>query len=176
MAALEELGVLAALGLRFDAALAEEAEALLPADGARDVLLIALALAAAEERALERLALTSELAARVRFRGDPSERELGAAELYAALDPYPVEAAAIAAALAARRSPADAALVRDWLQTQRHVRLEIDGRDLLAAGIPEGPEVGARLAAALAAKRSGGASGREQELRAALDHELPVDA
>jgi tRNA nucleotidyltransferase (CCA-adding enzyme) len=176
MAALEDLGVLAALGLHFDRALAGEAEALLPTDGARDVMLIALALVEADEEALERLALTSELAGRVRFRGDPSEAALSAAELYAALDPYPLEAAAIAGALAARRSPADGAQVREWLETQRHVRLEIDGHDLIAAGVPEGPEVGARLAAALASKRDGGASGREQELRAALDHELPVDA
>jgi tRNA nucleotidyltransferase (CCA-adding enzyme) len=49
------------------------------------------------------------------------------------------------------------------------VRLEIDGRDLLAAGIPEGPEIGARLQRALDRKLDGEASGREQELRAALE-------
>jgi tRNA nucleotidyltransferase (CCA-adding enzyme) len=176
MTALAELGVLDAVGLGFDPELAGEAEALLPSDGAKGVLLVALALVEAEEGAIERLALTAELAARVRFRGDPSEQTLSGAELHAALDPYPVEAAAIVAALAARRSPEDGARVRDWLDTQRHVRLEIDGHDLLAAGVPEGPEVGVRLAAALAYKREGGASGREQELRAALDHEIPVDA
>jgi tRNA nucleotidyltransferase (CCA-adding enzyme) len=49
------------------------------------------------------------------------------------------------------------------------VRLEIDGRDLLAAGVPEGPEIGARLARALDRKLDGEASGREQELAAALE-------
>ncbi len=176
MVALQELGVLAALGLGFDDALAGEAQALLPPDGANELLLLGVALLPAEDEALERLALSAELAARVRFRGDPSEHALTAAELYAALDHFPVEAAAIAGALAARRSPEDGARVRDWLVTQRHVRLDIDGHDLMAAGVPEGPEVGARLAAALASKRGGGASGREQELRAALEHEIPVDA
>jgi tRNA nucleotidyltransferase (CCA-adding enzyme) len=55
--------------------------------------------------------------------------------------------------------------VSEW----RHVRLEIDGRDLLAAGIEEGPEVGRGLEAALAAKLDGQASGREAELRVALE-------
>jgi tRNA nucleotidyltransferase (CCA-adding enzyme) len=35
-----------------------------------------------------------------------------------------------------------------WLRTDRHRRLRIDGEDLLAAGIPEGPELGRRLRAA----------------------------
>jgi hypothetical protein len=54
------------------------------------------------------------------------------------------------------------------------VRLEIDGDDLLAAGLEPGPAVGAGLAAARAAKLDGRASGREAELaealRAAGDH------
>jgi len=58
---------------------------------------------------------------------------------------------------------------RRWLGELRHVRLEIDGRDLLAAGIPEGPEIGARLARALDRKLDGEASGREEELAAALE-------
>jgi tRNA nucleotidyltransferase (CCA-adding enzyme) len=49
------------------------------------------------------------------------------------------------------------------------VRLEIDGHDLLAAGIPEGPEVGERLQRALDRKLDGEISGREQELAAALE-------
>ena len=48
------------------------------------------------------------------------------------------------------------------------MRLEIDGRDLLAAGIPRGPELGARLQRALDRKLDGEADGREQELAAAL--------
>jgi tRNA nucleotidyltransferase (CCA-adding enzyme) len=54
--------------------------------------------------------------------------------------------------------------VADW----RLVALEIDGSDLLAAGVPEGPAVGRGLAAALARKLDGEVQGREQELMAAL--------
>jgi tRNA nucleotidyltransferase (CCA-adding enzyme) len=54
--------------------------------------------------------------------------------------------------------------VRDW----RHVRLEITGSDLMAAGVPEGPAVGRGLAAALVAKLDGEADGRDDELRAAV--------
>jgi len=55
-------------------------------------------------------------------------------------------------------------LIREW----RHVKLEISGGDLLAAGVEEGPAIGAGLEAARAAKLDGAASGREQELAAAL--------
>jgi tRNA nucleotidyltransferase (CCA-adding enzyme) len=55
--------------------------------------------------------------------------------------------------------------VGEW----RHVRLEITGDDLLAAGIPQGPAIGRGLAAALRARLDGEAGGREQELRIALD-------
>jgi tRNA nucleotidyltransferase (CCA-adding enzyme) len=168
MDALAQLGVLGALGLGFDEELAGQAEAILPDDGAGDVLLIAIALVEADEPALARLGLPADLDARVRFRGDPGERALSAAELHAALDTYPVEAAAVLGALASRRSPEDGARVRDWLDTQRHVRLEIDGHDLLAAGVPEGPAIGRGLRAALAAKLDRRASGREQELAEAL--------
>jgi tRNA nucleotidyltransferase (CCA-adding enzyme) len=62
--------------------------------------------------------------------------------------------------------PAQAA--REWLESLRGVRLEIDGADLLAAGVPQGPSVGRGLRAALEAKLDGRVSGREQELAAAL--------
>jgi len=55
------------------------------------------------------------------------------------------------------------------LDDLRHVTLEIDGEDLLAAGVPEGPDVGRALAAALDRKLDGEAAGREAELAAALD-------
>jgi tRNA nucleotidyltransferase (CCA-adding enzyme) len=57
---------------------------------------------------------------------------------------------------------------RTWLERLRHVQLEIDGRDLVAAGVPEGPAVGAGLRAALAAKLDGALSGRQDELDRAL--------
>ncbi len=56
--------------------------------------------------------------------------------------------------------------VREW----RDVRLEIDGGDLLAAGIDAGPAVGAGLEGALARKLDGELEGgREAELAAALE-------
>jgi hypothetical protein len=48
------------------------------------------------------------------------------------------------------------------------VRLVIDGRDLISAGVPEGPSIGKALDAALDAKLDGLIAGREQELAEAL--------
>ncbi len=57
-------------------------------------------------------------------------------------------------------------LASDWST----VALEIDGDDLLAEGIPEGPAIGIGLRAALERKLDGGLSGgREAELRVALE-------
>jgi len=59
---------------------------------------------------------------------------------------------------------------RRWLSELRYVRLEITGDDLLAAGIPEGPEIGWRLEAVLKLRLDGElAGGREAELAAALE-------
>jgi tRNA nucleotidyltransferase (CCA-adding enzyme) len=73
-------------------------------------------------------------------------------------------------------SPTELVLARalgaEWLDeyvgSWRSVALEIDGDDLLAAGVAAGPAVGRGLAAALRAKLDGEISGREQELAAAL--------
>ncbi len=59
--------------------------------------------------------------------------------------------------------------VRDW----RSVSLEIDGTDLIAAGVLEGPALGRGLNEALRRKLDGEVKGREAELRAALDAALP---
>ncbi len=50
----------------------------------------------------------------------------------------------------------------------RGLELEIDGSDLLAAGVPEGPAMGRGLATALRLKLDGELSGRDAELAAAL--------
>ncbi len=55
--------------------------------------------------------------------------------------------------------------LREW----RDVALEIDGADLIAAGVPEGPRLGRGLAVALRGKLDGEVSGREAELSAALE-------
>jgi hypothetical protein len=59
--------------------------------------------------------------------------------------------------------------VREW----RHVRLEISGEDLLAAGVERGPAIGRGLRAALRARLDGEASGRDEELRVALEAASP---
>jgi tRNA nucleotidyltransferase (CCA-adding enzyme) len=81
-----------------------------------------------------------------------------------------------AVALARRRPPVELALARalgaKWLDRYllewNSLRLEIDGRDLIEAGVPEGPALGRGLAAALRRKLDGEISGREEELAAAL--------
>jgi tRNA nucleotidyltransferase (CCA-adding enzyme) len=76
----------------------------------------------------------------------------------------PVEMVALAGALGAH----DAA--RRWLDELRHAALAIDGRDLIAAGVPEGPQIREALDRALVARLDGTIEpGREAELRAALD-------
>jgi tRNA nucleotidyltransferase (CCA-adding enzyme) len=54
--------------------------------------------------------------------------------------------------------------VAEW----RAVRLEINGDDLIAEGMPAGPAVGRGLAEAIRAKLDGEVRGRQEELRAAL--------
>ena len=77
-------------------------------------------------------------------------------------------------ARAARGAPSEAVALaggenaRRWLGDLRHVGLEINGDDLLAAGVPQGPEIGARLQRALDRKLDGEIAGREQELATAL--------
>jgi tRNA nucleotidyltransferase (CCA-adding enzyme) len=83
-------------------------------------------------------------------------------EIAEAVGAAPPELVALAGALGAE--PQAGA----WLETLRHVRLDIDGRDLLAAGVPEGPAIGRGLRAALVAKLDRRASGREQELAEAV--------
>ncbi len=85
----------------------------------------------------------------------------------------PVESLALAAATCELRDGPGSygvQLIDEWLNRRRHVALELTGDDLLAAGIPEGPEVGARLEEShrlLLEERI--EPGRESELRAALE-------
>jgi tRNA nucleotidyltransferase (CCA-adding enzyme) len=73
----------------------------------------------------------------------------------------PAELVAHAGALGPRQAASRALSFRGWT-------LEISGDDLVAAGVPEGPDVGRALAAALEAKLDGEARGRDAELAAAL--------
>ena len=173
---LRELGLDAGIHPGFgvdDEPLARHALALLPDDGRRDRLVLAAAargVPAAELPALlDSLAFEAEdrdvivLAA---TRAGEVTRTLAAAsapsEIAAAVGGAPAELVALAGALGAEPQ------AREWLDRLRHVRLEIDGRDLLAAGVPEGPAIGRGLRAALDAKLDGRASGREQQLAEAV--------
>ncbi len=81
-----------------------------------------------------------------------------------------------AAALARGHDPVVLVLARalgaEWLDRYllewRQVKLEIDGDDLVAAGVPQGPAVGHGLAIALQRKLDGEIDGREAELETAL--------
>jgi len=176
---LHELGLDEAIapgfGIRTDerAQVARRALALLPVDGAPADLLLAVAgLDVPGDRLaglLDRLAFPAgrrdrivaaasrarEVAERLRTAREPSQ-------IAAAAGAGPVELVALAGAMGA-----EPAAVR-WLQELRHVALEIDGSDLLAAGLAPGPAVGAGLAAARAAKLDGRAVGREAELAEAV--------
>jgi tRNA nucleotidyltransferase (CCA-adding enzyme) len=77
---------------------------------------------------------------------------------------------------AERRDPVELILARamgaDWLDRYlanwRQVKLEIDGDDLIAAGVEQGPAIGRGLRAARLQKLEGQISGRDEELAAAL--------
>jgi tRNA nucleotidyltransferase (CCA-adding enzyme) len=176
---LDALGVLGALGIAvpFEDELAARAEALLMHDGDHGVLLMA---------ALLRTSDVAELAGGLELPGESGRRVIAVASAADALaeriaaaespgrvqwllDGNMPETAALAGALAAVSSPDVEEAVRGWLTGARHDGLEIDGEDIIAAGVEQGPEIGARLSHARLRKREGRAEGREQELRAALE-------
>jgi tRNA nucleotidyltransferase (CCA-adding enzyme) len=161
-----------ALGLD-DEPLARRALALLPGDGRRDWLALALAARHVPPPELAYLLHTlafeapdrhAILAAATKAPGLAAElgRARRPSEIADAVADGGPELVALAGALGAERQ------ARDWLQELRHVRLEIGGNDMIDAGVGEGPAIGAGLRAALSAKLDGRVSGREAELREAL--------
>jgi tRNA nucleotidyltransferase (CCA-adding enzyme) len=78
--------------------------------------------------------------------------------------------------VAERRDPVELIVARamgatwldEYLTRWRGLELEIDGGDLIANGIPQGPAIGRGLRAARLAKLEGEISGRDEELAAAL--------
>lgn len=64
---------------------------------------------------------------------------------------------------------AGAEWLEQWQREWRWVELEITGADLLAAGVPEGPQIGDGLDAALRAKLEGATDGADAEMRIALE-------
>lgn len=168
------------VSLSFDAALASRACALLPGDGRRDLLLLAVACRGAAVPALAAWLDGLGFAARERevvmaaaTAADDLEGWLAAAgrpsEIAAAVGRAPVEAVALAGALGAESA------ARRWLDELRHVSLDIDGSDLLAAGVAQGAAVGSGLAAALRAKLDGEAPDRDAQLAVASRAEAPAE-
>ncbi|HEY2537872.1 MAG TPA: hypothetical protein VGI24_12950 [Solirubrobacteraceae bacterium] len=194
-ARMDRMGLLSALHprLRFDRAAIERALALLPSDGRRDLLILAALTLPLALRADDPQAELTALLDRLEFTAPDRERVVASAgavrqlanvlaaaaaaaagdggaarpsRLRAALAAVPVEGIALAGGVSARcAEPAGR-----WLGELREVTLSITGEDLLAAGIPEGPEIGRRLDAALDRKLDREISGgREAELAAALE-------
>jgi len=173
---LAELGIDRAIDPLFrlrDASVLVRALSLLPEVERRERLVLAAALlgapAADAAALLDRLAFVAgdrdaivaaatraeSLSARLEMAGQPSEID-------AAVGGAEPELVALAGAL----GPTSAA--REWLLRLRHVTLEINGDDLLAAGVPQGPAVGAALGAARAALHDGEAPDRASQLAVAL--------
>ena len=125
----------------------------------------AIEFTATEREAVVRTAvLAPSLVSRLQEADRPSRlREAAAAST--------VEGVALAGALAGERPPyGGAEAAHQWLRRWRHVHLAINGQDLIAAGIPAGPEIGRRLASALDRRLDGELpDGPDAELRAALE-------
>lgn len=148
-----------------------DALALLPPDGRSDLLTLAACVepmpAAEVVRWLDELAFPAAdrdvVAAGSReMVRTPLRRARTATEIGRAARGVPVEVVALAGGDQARR----------WIDDLRHRRLAISGADLLAAGVPQGPELGARLAAALDACLEDEAPDRASQLAVALGTRL----
>jgi tRNA nucleotidyltransferase (CCA-adding enzyme) len=191
LAMIADMGILLVLHplLRFSPLLARRALALLPADGRGDVLLLgillmSITLSSADDPQRASLTLLDDL----KFPAADRDRALAIAlaapglvgklqdahapsQLRDAVGPATLESVALAGALAEREGLDKAvSAAREWLSEVRHVRLQITGDDLLAAGVPSGPEVGERLELALRRRLDGELpEGREAELGAAVE-------
>jgi tRNA nucleotidyltransferase (CCA-adding enzyme) len=135
------------------------------------------------EGGVELAVAVAELLETEPWRGEGSR---ATAELAAALGPASGEGELAAASpaspsegveLARRRCTVELVLARalgaSWLDeyvgSWRSVALEIDGDDLIAAGLTAGPAIGRGLEAALRAKLDGEVAGRDEELATALE-------
>jgi tRNA nucleotidyltransferase (CCA-adding enzyme) len=137
------------------------------AAGASELIDAVAALTAAEP--WSRVADRGEaVLAAARGRRAPAARELADAEVTTPSEGVELARGHDGVTLALARALGAGWLDR-YVEEWRHVRLDIDGEDLIKAGIPEGPAVGRGLAAALRAKLDGEASGADEELRVALD-------
>ncbi len=149
-----------------DGALARRALGLLPADGRREIVVLAtvtlgddldgLGFTATDRDAImEARTRAPELAARLAGVRSSSEiaRVVGGAG---------VATVALASALGPSAGP------ERWLHELRQMALQINGDDLRRAGVPEGPAIGRGLQAARDAMYDGSATDRQSQLAVAL--------
>lgn len=123
-----------------------------------DLWLADLHLPAAQRDAAGRAARVAEGIAR-----ELRAREHAPAELRGLLSREPAEALALALAFQAPPEP-----ILHWVTDLSQVQLEISGDDLVEAGVPPGPAIGAALDGTLNAKLDGIINGRDEELNTAL--------
>jgi tRNA nucleotidyltransferase (CCA-adding enzyme) len=180
--ALGELGLAAAIHPEFglpDTELGRRALGLLPDAERSDRLALAVSMRTIQggelRELLDRLAFEAEdrevIVAAATRSGEVAEELAGAqnpSQIFGILVGTPLELAALAGALGPRKA------AESWINHLRHVRLEIDGSDLLAAGVPEGPAIGRGLRAALEARLDGRAESRDAELEVAQQAAQPT--
>jgi tRNA nucleotidyltransferase (CCA-adding enzyme) len=173
VAALEQaVGLGLAPWLKPDRERAGAALDLLAGEGCADLVVLAAALTESADDADQRLAgLSFGAAERAMLRAAARAPSIAAAALAArspsqlarGLRGLPVEAVALAGAAGAGEP------VRRWLHDLRHIALAIDGGDLLAAGVPHGPQIGRRLSQTLDRRLDGElGDDRAAQLAAAL--------
>ena len=92
------------------------------------------------------------------------KRDMPDSEVHGALHREPLEALAVALAWGAPGEP-----VLRYVSGLRDARLEVTGADLIAAGVPESPALGHALEETLRRKLDGEVSGRDEELKLALE-------
>ena len=149
---------LGAVAIGADRALVALAALCAPAAERLDLWVADLHLTAADRDAVTRAARVAP-----RLASELRKREHTPSELRALLGGETLVALSLALAMEAPSEP-----ILRWVTELRDLRLEINGEDLLAAGVPEGPALGRALDETLSRKLDGLVSGREQELETAL--------
>jgi tRNA nucleotidyltransferase (CCA-adding enzyme) len=149
---------LGAVALGADRALVALAALCAPAAERLELWVADLHLTAGDRDAVTRAARVAP-----RLASELRKREHMPSELRGLLGSETLVALSLALAMGAPSEP-----ILRWVTELRDVRLEINGEDLLAAGVPEGPALGRALDETLARKLDGLVRGREQELETAL--------
>ena len=90
------------------------------------------------------------------------ERELSRGEIYLRLESYS-EAAILACALSEGEGPASRSLML-FLDELRHIRPILNGNDLVALGVPQGPQIGVLLRELLVARIDNEVKTRQDEI------------